>query len=118
MFFLFLLTFFLVTPISAQEGGTTNIFTKGVGARQMGLGGAVVAYPTDPTTIFWNPAGLEYLPQKSFSIFYASFLEGTSYNFVGYVHPTLNIGTFGVGVSRIATGGIIFSFFEISLASI
>ena len=105
--FFILILCFPWSMLFAQDGGTSNIFSKGVGARQMGLSGAVVAYATDPTTIFWNPAGMEYLPQKSFSLFYASMLEGTSYNFIGYVHPTLNLGTFGLGVSRIATGDIV-----------
>jgi tetratricopeptide (TPR) repeat protein len=73
----------------------------------MALGGAVVAYPTDPTTVYWNPAGLEVLSRKSLSVFYASFLEGTSYQYVGFAYPTLYIGSFGIGVARIATGGII-----------
>lgn len=104
---LFLLVFLTgATAQDVQEGGIASIFSKGVGARQMGLGGAVVAYPQDPTSVFWNPAGMEYLQQKSFSLFYASLLAGASYNFAGYVHPTLNIGTFGVGVSRITTGDI------------
>ncbi len=94
-------------PLLAQEGGVGSIFSKGVGSRQMALGGAVVAFPRDPTTIYWNPAGLEYLSQKSATFFYAGFLEGTSYNFVGFAYPTLYIGTFGVGVARIATAGII-----------
>ncbi len=111
VFRILLTKFLLIVVVSTvftqeQDGGVSSIFSKGVGARQMGLGGAVVAYPQDPTTIFWNPAGLEYLQQKSFSMYYASFLEGTYFNFAGYVHPTLNMGTFGLGVSRIATGGI------------
>lgn len=103
----FLFGILLTTSFAqTQEGGVSSIFSKGMGARQMGLGGAVIAYPQDPTTIFWNPAGMEYLQQKGFSLFYASYLEGASYNFVGYVHPTLTIGTFGIGVSRIGVGDI------------
>lgn len=104
IFFLFgalLANSFAQTP----EGGVNNIF-NGAGARQLALGGAVIAYPQDPTTIFWNPAGMEYLPQKSFSLFYASYLADAAYNFIGYVHPTLNIGTFGIGISRIGVGDI------------
>ena len=103
---IFLFCGFLTNSVAQeQEGGVKNIF-NGAGARQMALGGAVIAYPQDPTTIFWNPAGMEYLSQKSFSLFYASYLDGAAYNFVGYVHPTLNIGTFGIGVSRIGVGDI------------
>ncbi|HHM24252.1 MAG TPA: PorV/PorQ family protein [Bacteroidetes bacterium] len=97
----------LALPLHAQEGGIASIFSKGVGSRQMALGGAVVAFPQDPSTIYWNPAGLEYLSQKSVTLFYANFLQGTSYNFVGFAYPTLYIGTFGIGVARVATGGIV-----------
>lgn len=109
--FRILLTIFLMVTVAfsvfSQDGGVSSIFSKGVGARQIGLGGAVVAYPQDPTTIFWNPAGLEYLQQKSFSMYYATYLAGAYFNFAGYVHPTLNMGTFGLGVSRIAIGDLI-----------
>ncbi len=91
----------------AQNGGVNSIFHQGVGARQSALGGAVVAYPQDPTTIYWNPAGLEYLPEKSISLYYTTFLGGTSYQFVGFAFPTLYNGTFGAGVTRISADGII-----------
>ncbi len=86
------------------DAGTLGVFSVGgVGARAMGLGNAYVAMPLDATAIYWNPAGLEYLPYKSISIFYTNLLAGTQYNFVGYVHPTVNVGTFGIGAIRIGT---------------
>ncbi len=93
----------------AQEatGGYQSIFSMGVGARQLGMGGASVAFPIDATTVYWNPAGMEEIQRANLAAFYATLFLGTSYNFVGFVYPTLNIGTFGLGVSRIATGGIV-----------
>ncbi len=105
--FLFSILICLQSVAVAQDGGVNSIFHQGVGARQSALGGAVVAYPQDPTTIYWNPAGLEYLPEKSISLYYTTFLGGTSYQFVGFAFPILYIGTFGAGVTRISTDGII-----------
>ncbi len=93
----------------AQEGtgGYQSIFSLGVGARQLGMGGASVALPLDATTIYWNPAGMEEIQRANLVAFYSSLFLGTSYNFVGFVYPTLSMGTFGIGMSRIATGGIV-----------
>ena len=108
--YFFIGSFFLIFVNSgfAQEGsgGYESIFSSGAGARQLGMGGAAVAFPQDATTIFWNPAGMEELQRQSFTAYYASLMLGTSYNFLGYVYPTLKIGTFGMGVSRISTGDI------------
>lgn len=90
------------------EGGTQNLFVVGgVGARAIGLGNAYVAMPFDATAIYWNPAGMEYIQKKAFSLFYTNLLAGAQYNFIGYVHPTINFGTLGVGAMRIGVGGII-----------
>jgi hypothetical protein len=43
----------------AAPGDTAFAFLKlGVGARAMGLGSAYVALADDPTSLYWNPAGL------------------------------------------------------------
>jgi len=87
--------------------GTVNIFSVGgVGARALGLGNAYVAMPMDATAIYWNPAGMEYIPKKNISVFYTNLLEGTQYNFVGYVHPIINVGTLGAGIIRVGVGDI------------
>ncbi|MBN1154837.1 PorV/PorQ family protein [candidate division KSB1 bacterium] len=90
----------------ADEGtaGTVNIFSVGgVGARALGLGNAYVALPMDATAVYWNPAGMEYIEKKNISVFYTNLLEGTQYNFVGYVHPIINVGTLGAGIIRVGT---------------
>jgi len=89
------------------DGGTTSVFTDaGVGARALGLGGAFVALASDPTAVFWNPAGLDYIQKKGASFFYSSLDFDTDYNFVGIVFPTLSFGSFGLGWTRIGSDGI------------
>ncbi len=89
-------------------GGTHPNFIHGVGARALALGNAYVAEPYDATAIYWNPAGLDQIQYKNLSLFYTNLLAGTGsqYYFLGYVHPTINLGTFGVAVIGLGIGGI------------
>ena len=87
-------------------GGTHSNFNLGVGARALALGNAYVAVPDDATAIYWNPAGLDYIQRKNASLFYTNLLAGTQYFFAGYVHPTISLGTFGVGIINIGIGDI------------
>ncbi len=109
------LTILLTTVVMAAtavhgqvgSGGTTSLFNDaGVGARALGLGGAYVALADDPTAVFWNPAGLDYIQKMGASFFYSSLDFDSDYNFVGIVFPTLSIGSFGLGWTRIGSDGI------------
>lgn len=88
------------------QGGTESNLSMGFGARAFSVGRAFTALADDPTAVFWNPAGLEFVYQQSATFFHTSLFEGTNYDFLGYAFPTLNLGTFGLGVGRIGIGGI------------
>lgn len=94
--------------LSAQtgDGGLESPFSIGIGARALGMGSASAAYPADASAFYWNPAGMVVVEQKTVGLSLTTLFEGTQYNFVGYVHPTMATGTFGIGVVRIGTGGI------------
>lgn len=111
--FLFIIACWLLIPpfnLSAQEGkaGTQNILHEvGAGARVFGLGRAFVALADDPSAVYWNPAGLEYVPRMSFSLFHTPLIvQGASYDFIGFVYPTLQLGTVGIGYARVGVGDI------------
>ena len=101
-----LLIFFVILAATfnlyAQDGqgGTESNLSSGYGARALSLGYAFTSVADDPTAVFWNPAGLEYVYQQSFSLFHSTLFEGTLYDFVGFAYPTLRIGTFGFSVAR------------------
>ncbi len=105
-----ILLILLLLPFHAMaqegEGGTESNMNMGFGARALGLGRAYTALAEDPTAVFWNSAGLEYVYQQSVTFFHTTLFEGTSYDFLGYAYPTLNLGTFGLGIGRIGVGGI------------
>lgn len=107
---LFFTLFISIEYSLAQDGdgqaGTQSEFNFGFGARAMGMGHAFVAVANDPTAVHWNPAGLEKIYQQSVTLFHTSFWEGTLYDFLGYAYPTLDLGTFGVGIARIGVGDI------------
>jgi len=90
------------------QGGIRSPFSEfGFGARAMGLGNAFTALADDPTAVFWNPAGLDYIYQQSLTFFHASLYMGTNYDFLGYAYPTLDIGTFAIGIARIGVDDIV-----------
>lgn len=100
----------IISSVSfAQNGdgqaGTESLFKAGFGARASALGQAYTALADDPSAVFWNPAGLEYVFQQSVMLYHMSLFEGAIYDFMGYSLPTLKLGTFAVGIARISAGG-------------
>jgi tetratricopeptide (TPR) repeat protein len=109
----FLIVFMTIVLFSylslyAEDGdaGIESNLNFGYGSRALSLGGAFTALADDPTAVFWNPAGLEFIYQQNANFFHTSFWEGIDYDFIGYVYPTLNFGTFGIGIGRIGVDGI------------
>jgi len=105
----FCLVLILMTGLKvlAQDGGTvSNLSSGGIGSRALGVGNAFTALADDPSAVFWNPAGLEYVSQQSLMLFHMTVFEGTLYDFIGYSYPTLSLGSFGAGIGRIGTGGV------------
>jgi tetratricopeptide (TPR) repeat protein len=100
----------LAPMLLAQDGdgqaGTRSNFNLGFGARAVGMGNAFTALADDPTAMYWNPAGLDYIYQQSVTLFHGSLWEGTLYDFLGYAYPTLDLGTFAIGIARLGTGDI------------
>jgi len=98
----------LSTAVSAQTGagGTESPFIYGLHARTLGMGNAAVAYPSGSGAIYWNPAGMQMVQQKSVDLSLSTLFAGTHYNYAGYIHPSLKSGTFGFGLAIIGTGGV------------
>ena len=95
-------------PVQAQSGsaGTTSLMNIGASARALGMGRAYVALADEPAAVYWNPAALDIIPRISFALFHAPLYEGALYDFIGFVYPTLQFGTIGIGYARIGVGDI------------
>ena len=95
-----------VPGLNAQDGGTESTFSLGFGARAIGLGQAYTALAEDPTAVFWNPSGLEFINQQSATFFHTTLFDATHFDFLGYAYPTIDLGSFGFGIARIGIGDI------------
>ncbi len=104
-FIIFVILSFNVAFAQDGQGGVESNFI-GFGAKALGMGNAYTAMANDPTAVYWNPAGLEQIPQQSVTLFHSTMFDGVSYNFLGYAYPTLDLGTFAIGIARIGVTGI------------
>jgi len=98
----------LLPGAEAQEpdAGTEDIFSYGAGVRAWGMGGAFTAISDDASGGSWNPAGLVNVPRKEVSLLHVGLFEDTVYQYIGYAHPILDVGTLGIGITRLGTEGI------------
>ena len=91
----------------ANDGGTESPFSFGAGARELSMGGSNLAACSFETAPFWNPARLATAQQYQLSGFHSQLFDSdAAYQYLGLVAPTLDFGTFGVGIFRLGINGI------------
>ncbi|MBK7143009.1 MAG: tetratricopeptide repeat protein [bacterium] len=89
------------------DSGSESPFTLGTGARELSLGGAGVAVSDGATAPYWNPSNLASAQHFNFTGFYSRLFDtDVAYHYAGLVWPTLEMGTFGLGVFRLGVDGI------------
>jgi tetratricopeptide (TPR) repeat protein len=99
----------LLLPVMASaedDGGVESAFDLGAGARPMAMGNAYTALAEDATAVYYNPAGLPYLPSQEITFLHTVLFEGTVYDYVAYVYPYTSIGGFGIAGMRLGTDDI------------
>ncbi|NIM52521.1 MAG: PorV/PorQ family protein [Gemmatimonadales bacterium] len=94
-----------VPGIDNTAFGTTSaeFLLLGAGARGAALGNSFAALATDPTALYWNPAGLAEMPRPGVTISTYDYLADTRYSWGGLAFPFgggqsaigVQIGTFG-----------------------
>lgn len=89
----------LATPAMAQSVGSERVGTSagnflkiGVGARAVGMGESFVAVANDPSTIYWNPAGLGSIVRREGAVSYVQWPSDISYGYISYVAPMEKLG--------------------------
>ncbi len=93
--------------VVADDAGTQSPFRFGVGARDLALGGAAIATSDWATAPFWNASRLARAPRFALSAFQSRLYDSdVGYQYFGIAAPTLDFGTFGLGVARIGVDGI------------
>ena len=101
--------------IYPSAGSTSAAFLKiPVGARAVAMAGAFTAVADDPYAVYWNPAGLAYLKDKSLAFTHNDYFEGLKQEFIVYtlegsrlpsfVKPAaLREGVWGLGLNYFYT---------------
>ncbi len=95
------------TVFGANDGGTVSPFDFGAGARELSLGSASWTSPADAVAAYWNPGHLARTERIAVTGFYTRLFDSdVAYQYAGLALPTLDWGTFGIGVFRLGVDGI------------
>ncbi|HTX18576.1 MAG TPA: PorV/PorQ family protein [Bacteroidota bacterium] len=97
--------------LSAQDvtkTGTTaaKFLSLGVGPRAIAMGGAFTATADDPSTIYWNPAGIAASTQYQAMFTYTNLFAGIGLDYFGFILPSGDVGNFAVSVTAVNYGSI------------
>jgi hypothetical protein len=92
--------------LGGQRAGTSSgAFLKiGVGARAVALGESYVAVANDPSTIYWNPAGLASLQRQEIQFSHVDWPADIHYEHAAWVVPSRRFGgSFALQLGVLAT---------------
>jgi long-subunit fatty acid transport protein len=92
--------------LGGQRAGTSSgAFLKiGVGARAVSMGESFVAVANDPSTIYWNPAGLASLQRQEIQFSHADWPADIHYEHAAWVLPSRRFGgSFAFQVGALST---------------
>lgn len=96
------------TAFAAKYAGEP--FSLGVGARALGMGGAVVAGPYDATSGYWNPAGLSLMRGRQVQFMHAeTFGSLLNHDYIGFASNNgrqTGLNSYGAYLYYLGGGGI------------
>ncbi len=81
----------------SKKGTTAAPFLSiGQGARALSMGGAFVAVADDPSSMYWNPAGITDINGTAFVVDHTEWIAGLRYNYLAGAIHLGDLGTLGV----------------------
>lgn len=95
------ISLFTVTSLAGEYGHVAAIFDLSTSARAAGMGGAFVALSDDESAVFYNPAGLGWVDNVSFSSLLARQFDAVNYASLQFALPY-----FGAAVIYLDSGPI------------
>ncbi len=94
-----------VARAASGTGGVESPFSLGLSARDLGLGGAVGAWPGDAGAAMANPALLATLQRQEVDLFHTSLFMDTLYDAGAFTYPT-GLGALQGAFLRLATSDV------------
>ncbi len=86
----------------SKRGTTAAAFLEiGVGARALGMGGAFTAIANDPSTMFWNVAGIAKMQQNGVIFNHSEWIADTRFDYMAGVLQMGQYGALGVSVTTL-----------------
>lgn len=91
----------------AENGGTESPFNFGFGARELSLGGSNITHASPSAAVFWNSSRLARAEHFEITGYHSKLYQSdVAYQYMGLVYPTLDYGSFGIGIARLGISGI------------
>ena len=106
---LFLIVFFSVILARGQTAKpySNEFLNIGVDARALGMGNSAVAYPTDLTAGYWNPALLYHVQSPEIALMHAAYFDNiANYDYMAYGDSIDSITSFSISMIRFGVDNI------------
>ncbi len=94
--------------LSSQDAGTTaaQFLKLGIGAKNAAMGNASVSNLCGSDAVYWNPANLAAIEQKTVSFSHTAWFEDINYEWVSFAVPFEKNGTVAVALQYVSYGTI------------
>ena len=105
-YFFIILVFlsFLFGQFDNSGTSAANFLKIGVGGKAAAMGGAITGQVDDPTSLFWNPAGIANANNIEFTVNHNDWILDLTHNFIATVIPSGKIGHFGLSINHLDMG--------------
>jgi opacity protein-like surface antigen len=71
-----------------------------------GMGDAFTGIADDASATFYNPAGLAHIGTREVFFNHIAWIAGITHEYISGILPVRNVGTFGISITSLNTGGI------------
>jgi len=87
-----------ISDVSKRGTSAAPFLSIGQSARAIGMGSAFVGIQDDPSSLYWNPAGIASLEGIHILFDHTNWIADTKYNFFAGTYNIGDLGTFGLSV--------------------
>lgn len=86
-----------------KSGTVAGQFLKiGVGARASALGGGYVGLANGADALYWNPAGIAWMPKSQLMVSHSEWFANIDHEFLAVAFPMGSVGTFGLSFTALS----------------